>query len=301
VSRSPERPHIDVIVPFLGSDAELRALRERLRALELRPGDNLLVVDNRPRAHAAPPDQSVVRAPDRQSSYHARNRGAAEGEAPWLVFVDADVLPSPELLDQYFSGGVDERTAVLAGAIQDVPGSGIAGRYAQLARSLSDDNVWRPGFPYAQTASAAVRREAFESVGGFDEVRSGGDADLCFRLARAGWRIERRPGARVQHRGRSSLRALLRQYLRYGAGAAWLEARHPGFAPRRRARDVVREVLLGELAAVRALGRRDADEALRLGLGSICSAAFEVGRRLPNDASRRRPALGRSLRRIRAR
>src|SRR6185437_15286505 len=85
---------------------------------------------------------------------------------------------------------------------------------------------------YAQTANCAIRREAFQQVGGFvEEIRSGGDADICFRLKDAGWEIESRDGALVTHTSRSRLSKLLRQRARMGAGAAWLDARHPGSFP----------------------------------------------------------------------
>jgi mycofactocin glycosyltransferase len=279
------RPAVDVVVPFLDDERSLHALLKRLRELELGPEDTVVVVDNRPRSGAATPAPEVLRAPERQSSYYARNRGVARGSAPWLLFLDADVLAPADLVDRYFAEAPDERTAVLAGAIEDLPPErpGLAGRYARLSRALNDDNTWRPGFAYAQTASAAVRREAFEAADGFLEVRSGGDADLCFRLAQAGWRIERRPRAVVRHRSRASVRGLVRQYLRYGSGAAWLERRYPGFAPARSPGSVALQVIRGEVAAARALARRDRDGAVRHALDPVCTAAFALGRRLPND------------------
>jgi glycosyl transferase family 2 len=281
----PARPAVDVVVPFLGSDSALLAVLERMRTLALRAGDSLVLVDNRPDPPAGSAPPQVVRAPARQSSYHARNRGAAGGEAPWLLFLDADVLPPPDLIDRYFAEPVDDATVVLAGAIEDLApeGSGVAVRYARQSRPLNDDNTWRSQFAYAQTANAAVRRSAFEQVGGFAEVRSGGDADLCFKIAEAGWRIERRPHAVVRHRSRASLDGLVRQYLRYGAGAAWLDSRYPGFAPPSRVRPVVLNVVRGGVAAVGALARGDRDAAARRALDPICGAAFALGKRLPND------------------
>src|SRR5947209_6985898 len=49
------RPRVDVVVPFRGDAAALALLRGRLAALELAPGDSLLVVDNTPGAAAAAP------------------------------------------------------------------------------------------------------------------------------------------------------------------------------------------------------------------------------------------------------
>ena len=43
-----------------------------------------------------------------------------------------------------------------------------------------------------------------------EDVRSGGDADLCWRLAAAGWELERRTGAAVVHRNRATIGALLK-------------------------------------------------------------------------------------------
>jgi len=45
----------------------------------------------------------VLAAPSPRSSYHARNVGARAARGEWLVFLDADVAPAPELLDAYFA------------------------------------------------------------------------------------------------------------------------------------------------------------------------------------------------------
>src|SRR3954451_15337506 len=106
----------DVVIPFRGSDAELRAVLARMDRLRLGPGDTLTVADNRPGA-PEPSDPRVIRAGARQTSYHARNAGAARGSAPWIFFLDADVEPVADLLDRYFEAEPADDVAVLAGRV----------------------------------------------------------------------------------------------------------------------------------------------------------------------------------------
>ena len=149
----------------------------------------------------------------------------------WLVLVDADTRPAPDLVDRYFDPPPVGRIGVLAGGIADLPGSSSsAARYAARRAQMSQRvTLGRAGTPYAQTANVAVRRAAFEEIGGFDEeARSGEDADLCFRLARAGWTLEERPAAVVEHPTRATLGELLAQVAHHGSGSAWLDKRYPG-------------------------------------------------------------------------
>ena len=255
------RPPVDVVVPFAGSDTELAAVRARLATLRLRDGDSARVVDNRGDPVA--------------SSYYARNAGAAAGSAEWLLFLDADVRFDADLLDRLFDPLPADDVGVLAGGIVDevVEDTPVARLLAQRG-GMSQRIVTDRERPYAQTAHCAVRRRAFEAVGGFAVVRSGGDADLCLALAEAGWRLEARHDVAVRHAARATLGAAVRQMARHGSGAAWVEQRHPGTFPARR--------WPGLLAwGVRRLGRRET------ALDALLVWAFEAGRVLPNRARRR--------------
>lgn len=265
--------------------------------LQLRDGDSVTIVDNRPGRgpDAQPPggDSPWLVVDGRSlSSYFARNRGAESGSGEWIVFIDADVVAPADLLDSYFATPVHEDVAVLAGGVQDESAAAgswrhPAARYVQLKAAMGQQNTMRGSWAYAQTANCAVRRAAFASVGGFDAgVRSGADADLCFRLRAAGWTLQSREGARVVHRSRALLRPLLRQRARHGSGAAWLNRRYPGSFPRR--------AYVGMLAwsakqAARLLSallvRRDCDRAIILGGDVATGWAFELGRLLPNDVA----------------
>jgi GT2 family glycosyltransferase len=237
----------------------------------------------------------VIRAPERQSSYYARNQGASAGSGDWLLFLDADVDPPQDLLDRYFGGKPpDERTAVLAGEVQDEPITGasrppIAARYAALRAPMSQSNTLRNGSGYAQTANCAVRRRAFESVRGFrEELRSGGDADLCFRLRRDGWGIEVRERATVVHRSRQTLGSLLRQRARHGSGAAWLDHEYPGAFPRARWLGLGKSSALSFAGATVALAQGRNDDSLTGFIDPLCMWAFELGRLWPNTVRENR-------------
>lgn len=283
------RPPLSVIVPFAGTEAELQALLEALQRVQTRAGDELIVAHNR----LAPGQERrrgaivVHGAAGIRSPGYARNRGAAVAQGRWLVFLDADTRPQPDVLDALFAPPPADRTALLAGEIVDVPRSaGVAGAHAQARRHLSQAvTLGRGRFSYAQSANLAVRADAFAAAGGFDATaRAGEDADLCLRLQQAGWSLEVRPHAVVQHVGRATVAARLRQLAVHGAGAAWVDRRHPGALPATPPAALARRVGHHARAGVRALARGERQEAAFQGLDLLGALAYELGRLLPNRA-----------------
>jgi HAD superfamily hydrolase (TIGR01662 family) len=188
------RPLFDVVVPTAGRPALARLLRAIQDSHGPQPGA-VLVVDDRPDAGTpleVPKGFSVLRGRGAGPAA-ARNVGWRTSSAEWIVFVDDDIVPTAEWLER------------LAGDLASVDPD-VAGVQGRLVVPLPDDR--RPtdwernvaGLAGARwaTADMAYRREALESVGGFDErfpraFRE--DADLGLRILCAGYRIVR--GART--------------------------------------------------------------------------------------------------------
>jgi GT2 family glycosyltransferase len=288
------RPSATVVVPFKGPDRELGDLVARMATLRTRPGDHVVVVDNRP----GPADGTaaerhgvlVLRDGAVRSAYHARNAGArAAPDAEWLVFLDTDVRFDPDLLDRLLDPPPADDVGVLAGGVTDTVVTDTAVARALVRRRQMDQRVVTDrARPYAQTAHCAVRRAAFDAAGGFvPGVRSGGDADLCLRLADAGWRLESRHEVAVRHAARATLGAALRQVARHGAGAAWVERRHPGALPARRPLGLLAWGAGRLCAAAVRRARGDRDGAWDAALDALLTWAFEAGRLLPARAGSR--------------
>jgi Glycosyltransferase like family 2 len=270
------RPTVTVVVPFAGSDAQLRELRATLGRLRMRSGDELIVSDNR-------------RDPVRTPAY-ARNRGAQDAHGEWLVFIDSDTVPDAGLLDAYFDPSPRAETAVLAGGIEDfaLRSTAVARINVARARMSHRATLERDGTPYAQTANCAIRRAAFEAVGAFDAgARAAEDADLGFRLRHAGWMLEERPGAGVRHRSRETLGAWLAQMVRHGSGAAWLERRWPGELPAAPVSALIRRIGRDLADAGSYLARGQPAGAADPLLDLLGAMAFELGRLVPNTPARR--------------
>ena len=288
-----QRPTVDVIVPFRGSTESLHRLRRRLASISLQDGDSVLVVDNTPgRERLGDSDAdavAVLHAPERATPAFARNRGAARGGAEWLVFLDADTEPRPDLLDRYFDPSPAPWTGLIGGGVIDEPAdpdAPLVARYTHLRRSMSQEDTFGFGdWGYPKTANVACRRAAFEAVGGFrEEIRAAEDADLTYRLRSAGWGVERREDASVVHASRKTVREFIAQQTVWGAGGAWVARMYPGSVPLvGRAgviRWAVRSTLGGLLTAVR---RRDRDTAILAVFRPLEALAWEFGRLLPNE------------------
>ena len=222
-----------MVMPFAGDHAAAAEALAALRSLKVQPGDELILSDN---LGIVPASEyvEVVRATDERSPAHARNAGAVRARRDWILFLDADCVPAPDLLEVYFEIEVESDVGALAGeVIGATDAASMAERYGSERGFLGQRlHLSHPYMPRAVAANLLVRRAAFIQLGGFYEgLRAAEDTDFSWRLQRAGWRLEARPAARVEHRYRSSIGELRRQWRGYAAGRAWLSRRYEDFRP----------------------------------------------------------------------
>lgn len=277
-----------MVVPFLGDQAAARRTLAHLRALEIGEADELIVADNGGVgvAQVLADVAAVVTAKAERSSYHARNEGVRVATAEWILFLDADCAPAPDLIERYFDQLPGERDGMLAGSISDHPDhDSLLARYARSRNVYCGERgLQGPDGGYAPTGNLMVRRQAFEQVGGFEQgIRSAGDVDLCWRIQAAGWRLVRRPGAVVAHRHREDLASFLGMLARYGAGASWLNRRYPGSSPRWPLSPL--ELARSGLDATRHTVSGDRDEAAFRLIDALGLVAHNVGYRRSNDTA----------------
>jgi hypothetical protein len=158
------------------------------------------------------------------------------GPGPVLVaFLDTECIPPPGWWAALAGHFRDPTVGAVAPRIESVSAPGAGGwlhRY-ELARSPLDLGPRpapvrpRSSVPYVPSAALVVRLSALVQTGGFDEdLTTGEDVDLVWRLGEAGWRVRYDPGVVVGHPVRPHFRGWLAQRVGYGRSAAPLASRH---------------------------------------------------------------------------
>ncbi len=160
----------------------------------------------------------------------ARNIGANAALGRIFVYTDDDCMPDFEWilrLDRAF-----QHPEIAAAGGPNLP---------PKARSIEEAIISAaPGAPshvllddtraeHLPGCNIAVRREAFEKIGGFNPVfhTAGDDVDFCWRLRDAGYELGFVPGAFVWHHRRPSIFGYLKQQIGYGQAERILLTIHP--------------------------------------------------------------------------
>ena len=160
----------------------------------------------------------------------ARNIGAKAATGDILAFTDDDCEPDCEWLVRLGKAFLDPEIAAAGGPNLPPPArtsieAVIRSAPGAPSHVLFDDTRAEhlPG------CKIAVRRTAFDAIGGFDPIfrTAGDDVDFCWRLSDAGHRLGFVPGAFVWHWRRPSIRAFLKQQIGYGKAEKLLLAKHP--------------------------------------------------------------------------
>jgi GT2 family glycosyltransferase len=240
-----------VVIPVHDGGADVAAciasLLPQVQALAAR----LLVVDDASSDGSAETAEAagaeVLRLPQQMGPYGARNAGWRSATTPLVVFTDVRNRAEAGWLDALVAPLRDPDVAIAGGHVRIGGGDRLAHRLARRQSHVDPVPLLADDFlPYVTTSSMAVRRAALEAVGGFEERRSGADADLCWRIQQAGaGRVVLAPESHMVCEPRSSVRAVWRQWWRYARSFVEVRTR---FGPEARGLDHARP-LRGRLRA----------------------------------------------------
>ncbi|MGB3480585.1 MAG: mycofactocin biosynthesis glycosyltransferase MftF [Mycobacterium sp.] len=231
----PSHLDVTVVVPVRDNSFGVQRLVSSMRGLRI------IIVDDGSKCPVQAGDFAgchcdvqVIRHPVSCGPAAARNTGLAASHTNFVAFLDSDVVPRRGWLEALLGHFCDPSVALVAPRIVGMSQTdNMVGRYEAIRSSLDLGHREAPVLPYSTVSyvpSAAIicRRSIVADLGGFDEdMLSGEDVDLCWRLVEAGARLRYEPIALVAHDHRTKLRDWMTRKAFYGTSAAPLSARHP--------------------------------------------------------------------------
>ncbi len=226
-------PNISVVMPVYNAEATLEECLGKLAESTFDDFEVIVVDDgstDRSKEIMGRFPIRVVPTAGRVGPAAARNLGAQVATGEYLFFIDSDVMVRPDTLGLLAEGfardGVDGFCGVQAAEMRH---RDLVSQYKNLwmrwtyLRQTGD-------VPLFYTTAAAIRRDAFLRVGGFDAGYATPNVeDTAFgqKLRRLGVRVRVHPQLEVEHVKRYSLGGLLRTDFMRAVSLTRLKLRHP--------------------------------------------------------------------------
>jgi GT2 family glycosyltransferase len=221
---------VSIIIPTRGASRMLKTCLGSILRLTTYPAYEIILVNNGPRL----PEQiryfrnlvknhreariKIVHLPGAFNYSAANNYGAQQADGDVLVFLNNDTrVFSPDWLDELSMWAQRPEVGAVGGKLLRPDGSiqhagvilGLTGFAGHIFGGLPENQggifgraEWYRDLLAVTGACLAIRRQAFEGAGGFDEKLSlcGNDVALCLKLRAAGLRVVYNPFVRLLHR-----------------------------------------------------------------------------------------------------
>jgi len=232
-SAAQPAPAVSVVMPVYNAEATLEECLTKLGQSTFEDFEVVVVddgsTDRSPEILSRFPVR-VVPSPGRVGPAAARNLGAQVATGRILFFIDSDVMVRPDTLRLLAEGFEQPEVDGLCGV------QAAEMRHRDLVSQYK--NLWMRwtylrqsgDVPLFYTTAAAIRRDAFLRVGGFDVGYSTPNVeDTAFgqKLKRLGVRVRIHPQLEVEHVKRYSLWGLLRTDFMRAVSLTRLKLRHP--------------------------------------------------------------------------
>lgn len=213
----PKIPEISVVIPAINEEHYITEVLDALDRQSFKDFETIVVdggSSDRTAEIAAKHARVVIQL--KRGMSLARNTGSRAARGRILLFLDADTVPSHDLLSAYSKAFSDDRVVAATGPLEPLEKTSLFVRFAYMLEAIYLTRLsFILGRPAISACNFAVRRDAFESVNGFDEkLLTYEGHDLSGRL-RAHGRFVYVSGARVKTSVRRVVKWGVRRYVAY--------------------------------------------------------------------------------------
>lgn len=180
-------------------------------------------------------DLTIIRNEVNLGASGARNRGIDAALSDWILFLDDDIYPEPDLL-QVYAKSIEEKGGEVPGFVgitrlPETVSSFTKGIVASDILTFFDLAEHRDNMPWGVTANLLIRRDAignhrFKSI--FPKSGGGEDIDFCLEIVNSfGKNFSTEPNAVVHHPWWNNSSRTYRRFFRWAYGDSNLPALHP--------------------------------------------------------------------------
>ena len=166
---------------------------------------------------------------------HSRNAGIEASTGELIGFLDDDCIPAPNWVAAAVEAGAEfPRSQILIGDVYDdideIGDTALAALIPEIITLQGRNDPWIVG---PTGGNSFFRREVFERVGFFDPVLGQGaefpgaeDADMVYRVLKAGLEVTYTDAVRVHHLDWRNDEANINNTYNYGLGVGAMFAKH---------------------------------------------------------------------------
>lgn len=222
------RPRLSLVIPVRNEEESLPALIEGIRRQTHAPAEVIIVNGGSTDrtlelARRLTEGDERFRVLDAGQGTPGRNRnvGAEAATYEWVAFTDAGTRPEPDWLERLADEAArDAATEVVYGNYEPLENTFFE-RSAALA--YPPPKVLRAGgrMRGPSTASMMLRREVWQKVGGFPDMRAAEDLVFMGRVESGGFKIAWAPRATVWWQLQPDLARTFRKFVLYSKHNVW--------------------------------------------------------------------------------